>query len=127
MRLTIPITGTVLVEGTVHGTGALVGDNSDPIRPVDIDLGNVSWEMVDIDLDKEEMLIEVAPSEEISADTGQVDDEGNPIYIKRPATDGERVGFLQYAQQLVMEHTKDELYQMSGNLKLKRPFKGKKG
>lgn len=127
MRLTIPLTGTVLVEGSVWGKGELSGDPNDPIRPIAINLGNVSWRMVDIDLDNEVMIIEVEPGEKVSEPTGEVDDEGNPIYKVRPATDKEKQTFLQYAQGLVMNHTKNELYQMSGCSRLKRPFKGKKG
>lgn len=122
MRLTIPLTGTVLVEGSVHSDGLLQGDDKDPIRPVDIDLGNVSWKMVDIDLDNEVMIIEVAPAEEFDEDTGQVDAENKPIYIRRKATEQEKQGFLQHAQGLVMNHTKEELYAMSKLPRLKRPF-----
>lgn len=108
MKLTLPLTGTVLVEGSVWGAGDLMGDDKDPIRPVDIDLGNVSWTVVDVDLENEVMVIEVKPSEELDG---------------RPATAEEKTAFLQHAQRLVMEHTRDELYQMSGCHRLKRPFK----
>jgi len=129
MMLSIPLTGTVLVEGSVHGAGALVGDDNDPIRPVDIDLGNVSWTMVDVDLENEVMIIEVEPGETVEEpdidESGKqkVDDEGNPVYKPRPATKEEKIGFLQHAQRLVMEHTKDELYKMSGCHRLRRPFR----
>lgn len=126
MRLTIPLTGTVLVEGSIHGDGKLTGDKNDPIRPIDIDLGNVSWKLVDIDLDNEEMVIEVSPGEKIDEPTGEEDGEGNPIYASRPATEEEKLSFLQYAQDLVMNHTKDELYEMSRCSRLERPFKEKK-
>lgn len=125
MRLTIPLTGTVLVEGSVWGGGGLSGDPNDPIRPIDLDLGNVSWVMADVDLENEVMMIEVKPGEKVSEDTGEVD-KGNPIYITRLATKEEKQGFLQHAQNLVVNHTRDELYQMSKCSRLKRPFKGKK-
>ena len=126
MRLTIPLTGTVLVEGSVYGDGSLVGEDKDPIRPVDIDLGNVSWTMVDVDLKNEVMVIEVQPADVISEDTGEKDAENKPIYRSRPATKKEKNGFLQHAQTLIRGHTKDELYQMSKCPRLKRPFKEKK-
>lgn len=131
MRLSIPITGTVLVEGSIWGDGKLTGDDKDPIRPVSIDLGNVSWRMVDIDLKNEVMEIEVTPCDtvsepELDAEGKQkFDAESNPISIVRPTTEEERAGFLQYAQKLIKTHTKDELYQMSSCSRLKRPFKGK--
>jgi len=128
MRLSIPLTGTVLVEGSVWGDGLLKGDSDDPIRPIsggDFTLGNVSWTMVDVDLENEVMVIEVSPAEEIDEDTGKKDGEGKPIHRTRPTTEEEKMGFLQHAQDLVMDHTKDELYQMSGCPKLKRPFKEK--
>ncbi|GAI78627.1 unnamed protein product [marine sediment metagenome] len=126
MRLTLPLTGTVLVEGSVWGAGDLIGDNSDPIRPIPIDLGNVSWRMVDIDLENEVMVIEVEPSKEISEDTGQLDGGDNPLYKSRKSTEQEKLGFLQHAQDLIMSHTRDELYQMSKCHRLKRPFKDRK-
>ena len=122
MRLTIPLTGTVLVEGDVHGAGDLTGDPNDIIRPIDIDLGNVSWTMVGIDLDAEVMIIEVTPAQEVEEDTGRVDDKGNPVHQRRPATKQEKTGFLQHAQG-AMNHTKDELYAQTGNARLKRPLR----
>lgn len=123
MRLAIPLTGTVLVEGDVHGVGNLTGDPDDVIRPIDIDFGNVSWTMVDVDLDAEVMIIEVKPGETIEESTGESDNGGNPVYKSRPATPEEKTGFLQHAQDLVMNHTKDELYALTRNARLKRPFK----
>lgn len=120
MRLTIPLTGKVLDEV------ALIGDTNDPIRPVELDLGNVSWQMVDIDLDNEVMMIEVEPSNNIAEPTGELNDEGEPAFISRQATDEEKIGFLQHAQDLVMNHTKSELYQISKCSRLRRPFKEKK-
>lgn len=125
MKLTIPLTGTVLVEGSVFGNGKLKGDPNDPIRPIDIDLGNVSWTMVDVDLENEVMEIEVEPAEEVSEDTGQVNGEGEPIYTKRKVTEQEKIAFLQHAKDLVQGHTKDELYLISKCSKLKRPFRKK--
>lgn len=126
MRLEIPLTGTVKVEGSVWGDGKLKGDDKDPIRSLDIDLGNVSWTMIDIDLENEVMVIEVSPAEEISEDTGEIDGEGKPIYQSREATEQEKIGFLQHAKDLIEGHTKDELYAMSKCPRLKRPNKEKK-
>ena len=124
MRLQIPLTGTVLVEGSVWGAGDLVGDPKDPIRPVDLDLGNVSWAMVDVDLENGVMVIDVEPGETVDEKTGEKDAEGSPVYRSRPASAGEKIGFLQHAQKLIEGHTREELYQMSGCPRLKRPFKG---
>ena len=126
MKLTIPLTGTVLVEGSVWGDGKLSGDPNDPVRPVDIDLGNVSWKMVDVNLENETMEIEVSPAEEIDEDTDEIDSEGKPIHRMRKTTGQEKTGFLQHAQHLIESHTKDELYTMSKCSRLKRPFKEKK-
>lgn len=125
MRLTIPLTGTVLSEGTL-ANGKLSGDPNDPIRPIDIDLGNVSWTVVAVDLENEEMEIEVEPGEKVSELTGENDTEGNPIYRTRGATQGEKAGFLQHAKHLIESHTKDELYAMAKCPKLNRPLKEKK-
>lgn len=147
MRLTIPLTGTILAEGSVWGAGDLVGDPADPIRPVDLDLGNVSWKMVDLDLANEVMIIEVSPGDTVPEpdldDQGnqKVDDEPlsdaqgnplvdgqgnpitqrNPLFRSRPATPQEQAGFLQAARTLVESRSGDELYAMSGRPRLKRP------
>lgn len=112
MRLTIPLTGTVLVEGSVYGAGDLTGDPNDPIRPVGLNLGNVSWVMVDVDLEKEVMVIEVEPGEYVSESESK----------SRKATAEEKAASLRAAQAIVMGHTKEELYAMSGSSRLKRPF-----
>lgn len=120
MRLEVPLTGTVITEGSIFEDGSLKGDPNDPIRPVDLDLGNVSWKMVDVDIDNEIMIIEVTPAETVDELTGADDDDGNPIYITRPTTAQEKQGLLQHAQDLVKGHSKAELYAMSGKPKLKR-------
>lgn len=123
MKLTIPLTGTVLREGSVWGKGKLKGAANDPIKPIPLNLGNVSWKMIDVDLENEVMVIDVQPAEETDEDTGQFDAENHPIVIRRPTTQAEKDGFLQYAKQLIEGHSKDELYLMSGCVRLKRPKK----
>lgn len=120
MRLRIPLTGTVLVEGDVFGKGDLKGDPVDSIRPVDIDLGNVSWTMVGIDLVNETMEIEVTPAEEIDEDTGEKDGDGKSIYRRRKAAELEKAALLEHARNLIEGHTKEELYLISKCPKLKR-------
>lgn len=128
MRLKIPLTGTVLVEGSVHGAGDLIGDNIDHIRPVDIDLGNVSWTMVDIDMENEVMIIDVEPDDEIDELTGEVNEEGEPVYKRRKTTAKEKAQFLRHAENHSLKRkSKDELYETSGSPRLKRPFKPKRG
>lgn len=120
MRLRIPLTGTVLVEGEVFGKGDLQGDEKDPIRPVDLDLGNVSWAMVNVDLVNEVMEIEVTPSEKLDEDTGEKDGDGKSIYLGRKTTELEKVALLEHARNLIEGHTKEELYEISKCPKLKR-------
>ena len=103
MRLEVPITGTVLIEGGVWGDGNLTGADDDPIQLININLGPVSWTMVDVDLDREVMIIEVEPNEDTDPQ--------------------ERPKILQDCQALILGHTKDELYAMTGEPRLKRPFK----
>jgi hypothetical protein len=98
MRIKIPITGTVISEGTIWD-GKLLGDPNDPIRMINIDLGNVSWEAVDVDLENEVMEIEVI---------------------------GEKKD-LDHARQLIEGHSKDELYSLSGCQKLKRKLRRLRG
>jgi hypothetical protein len=94
MRVKVPVTGTLLEYN--RETGEVTGDPNDPIR-VDIDLGNVSWELVSLDVDKRIAKIEVVPSEIISKDTGQKDAEGKPIIETRPTTETERQVLLDNA------------------------------
>lgn len=121
MRLRVPITGTVLdydpAAGQIDGIG-VDGDNNDPVKLVNISLGNVSWRLVTIDLENDLAEIEVSPGKHISI----LKDGGNPDnpddWISRPATEQEKQGFLDFARNQVESHTKDELYDIS---KSKRP------
>lgn len=121
MKLKIPITGTVLeydpVAGQIDGIG-VVGDNNDPVKPINIKLGNVSWRLVTIDLENDLVEIEVSPGELISL----LKDGGNPDnpedWTSRPATEEEKQGFLNYAKSQVESHTVDELYAMTNSSRL---------
>lgn len=127
MRLTIPLTGTVLVEGEVFGKGDLVGDDNDPIRPIEIGLGDVSYVMVDLDMVNEVMVIEVEAADKVQKpdlDSGgqqKRDADGNLMFKRRSTTTAEKTALLQQAKGLVEGRTKDELYQISGSPRLKRP------
>lgn len=121
MRLKVPITGTVLdydpKAGQIDGIG-VVGDNNDPVKPININLGNVSWRLVTIDLENDLAEIEVSPGENISI----LKDGGNPDnpedWTSRPATAQEKQGFLNYARDVIEGHTKEELYAISGSRRL---------
>lgn len=118
MRIKIPLTGKVMeyhpeLDGITPSSG-ISGDLNDPIKPVPIDLGNVSWKLVGIDLENDLAEIDVTPAERAAFDTGKVDKEGKPIYEARQATEEEKQGFLNYARHLIEGHTKNELYSMSG-------------
>jgi len=111
MILTMPLTGKVLIEGNIFGAGDLTGDANDPVRPIDIDLGNVSWKVVSIDLDAGVMAIDVTPVDVVPDGDGQ-----------RAATEAEKLTFLEYAQGKIEPFTKEQLYAQSGNTPLQRPF-----
>jgi len=119
MKIAIPLTGKVVSEIP------LIGDDFDGIRPVDIDLGNISWILDHIDLVNEVAVIEVTPSEYITVDTGKKDTEGKPIFEHRKATVEEKQDALLKIQDLIYNHTREELYEMSKCHKLKRPSKEK--
>lgn len=68
MRLKVPITGTVKdfdPELAKLGHG-VVGDDNDPVR-IFVDLGDVSWQLVDIDLENGLFEIEVSGSQQVLA------------------------------------------------------------
>ncbi|GAI30241.1 unnamed protein product, partial [marine sediment metagenome] len=87
-------------------------------------LGNVSWLLDHIDLENEVAVIDVTPSEHVVVQIGKHDDK--PIYEHRKATVKEKQDALLKVQDLIYNHTKDELYAMSKCHKLERPFKGGK-
>lgn len=125
MKLKIPLTGKVTeyhpeLEG-YDASGGIGGDLNDPVRPVPVNLGNVSWRLISIDLETDLAEIEVTPSDRISIDIEKLDGEGNPIYETREATEEEKQGFLNYARSLVEGHTADELYKMTKKGKLIKP------
>ncbi len=119
MRMKVPITGTVKER-----VPYVSGDPDDPIRIIDIALGNVSWRLVELDLENELMEIEVTPDEEVNEPTGEVDPEGKPITIRRKSTEMEKQSFLNRARDFSVERkTKGELYALSNSPRLKNPFK----
>lgn len=113
MKIGIPLTGKLVSESP------LLGDVSNPIRPVDIDLGNVSWILDHIDLENEIAVIEVTPSEHIIVKVGAK-------FNYRKATVKEKQNALLKVQHLIYNYSKDELYNISKCHRLERPFKGKK-
>ena len=119
MRIKLPIRGTVKqIEPYISG------DPADPIQLVDINLGNVSWRLIKLDLDAEEMEIEVTPSETIDYDTGQKDEFDRPIFMSRQATAEEKTQFLEHARKNSLEcMSSAALYALSGSSRLKNPFK----
>lgn len=115
----IPVTGTV--KGIRPFTK---GDPDDPIRLIDIDLGNVSWKLISLDLENEEMEIEITPNPETEYDTGGIDGEGNPIFAQRPATQEEKDARIENARNFSLERvSKEDLYTLSKSPKLINPFK----
>lgn len=121
MRIKLPLTGTVTeIEPFI------AGDPNDPISPVNIDLGNVSWTLIGIDLDAEEMEIEIVPKLETKYATGELDDRGQPKKAMRPTTQKERDALIEHARNFSLERmSKEALYALSGSPRLKNPFKEK--
>ncbi|MBU0791544.1 MAG: hypothetical protein KKC55_13820 [Gammaproteobacteria bacterium] len=115
MRITLPLTGKV----KEYIGDVVIGDNDDPIRPVDVDLGNVSWRMVDLDVDSETMTIEVQAAEKLSVQTGMIGDE--PVYETRPMTEEEKQFSLDWAKAI--EAKGDELYDITKCHKLIKDVK----
>lgn len=121
MRLKVPVTGTVLeydpVAAQIDGIG-VVGDPKDKVKIININLGNVSWRLITIDLENDLAEIEVSPGVNIKAlrDGGEPDNPED--WVSRPATEQEKQEFLNYAKNLIESHTIDELYTMSKSKRL---------
>ena len=120
MRILVPITGTVINDNPV------VGDPDDPIRLINVNLGNVSWKLVRLDLGNDMAEIEVTPGAAVSEETGELDAESKPVYRVRPTTKAEKDQALAKVRDLINRNTAAELYAMSKSARLKKPFKGEK-
>lgn len=120
MRLKVPLTGRVLdydiLAAKYDGIG-VVGDPNDPVEPIAINLGHVSWRLVTIDLINDLAEIEVSPAENINV----LKDGNLKDWTSRASTPIERQGFLDNAKSLVESHTVDELYTMSKAKRLVKP------
>ena len=112
MIIRVPLTGTVLAEHP------LSGDPDDPIRPVELNPGNVSWTLVSVDLEDESMMIDVRPNDEI-------EEEVEPgKWVSRKATLAEKAQALEHIRGRSLERmSKQALYALSGSPALKNPFK----
>jgi len=121
MRMTLPLTGTI----KYYFDGGFIGDNDDPVRPVDKDLGNVSWHMVSIDIEAETMTIEVEPAEKKAVQIGtEIDPETQkevPVYKYEDTTEQDKQKLLVDAKKIETDNTVEELYHMTGNHRLIKP------
>ena len=119
MRMKIPITGTV-----AEAHPYVSGDDKDPIRLIRLPFGNVSFKVISLDIEREEMEIEVTPSPTVQYETGEVYDNGKPVLAQRNTTSEERDAMIENARKFSLERkSKDELYALSGSPRLVNPFK----
>lgn len=121
-KLKVPITGTITdFDANLYKSDniGIKGDPNDPVRLIDIDLGNVSWRLVSIDLVNEEAEIEITPSEIVS----ELKNGGNPDneddWITRATTTQEKLNTITAAEDKVKNKTKGELLALTGNMALK--------
>lgn len=103
MRLRIPLTGHLIADGK--------GDLEDPVRAINLNLGNLRWSAVSYDFDAGIM--------EVEAEVRKDPDESEEQYQRR------RQLILDNAKHLLESHTIDELYQMSGSARLKKNMKSR--
>jgi hypothetical protein len=93
MKLSIPLTGTLVSYNPIEG------DPDDPVRPIPLKLGNVSMQLVALDLPHDLALIEVTPAPS----------EPNPQAL------------LDRAKALLLDNTQDELYKKTNTKRLRKP------
>jgi len=119
MRIKIPITGTVTdydpEAAKLDGIG-ISGDPNDPVR-IDVNLGNVSWKLVAIDLENDLAEIEVSPAEEISVLKSGGNPDNPKDWTSRATTEAEKQSFLVHAKNIESK-TADEIYALSGSKRL---------
>ncbi len=129
MRLKIPLTGTVTgFDPECHKLDSvgISGDPNDPVRPVDKNLGGISWRLVSIDLETDLMEVEAEAPEKIDvpvqdAKGNPVLEDGEPLFLHRSATAYEKEQILANAQHILESHTIDELYILTGDKRLVKP------
>lgn len=119
MQISVPLTGRVI------SYNPLIGDEVDPVRLIDIDLGDVSWELVSIDLEHDLALIEVTPADEAdeaATPTGETDEEGNPTMASRKLSSEEKQDLLDNVKSMIQDKSIDQLYKQSKSARLKKPI-----
>lgn len=130
MRLKIPMTGTVTDFDPecykLDGIG-VSGDNNDPVRVVNLNLGDIAWHLVGIDLENNLMEVEAEAAEQISDPV--LDAEGKPVlntdgspkFSSRPTTPKEKQQLLDNAKHILESKTTDEIYSLTGDKRLVKP------
>jgi len=116
VRIKIPLTGTLLTLNPA------IGADDDPVRVIGLDLGDVAWRAVawEWDQDLVEVELDAAPRR-----VGRCEDDGTPIPDETPATHkARRAQALAHVRELLLGHTIGELYELAGDPRLKKPFKG---
>lgn len=117
MRMLVPITGRVKdfneKRAKLDGVG-VSGYDDDPIQLININLGNVSWKLISIDLETDEAEIEVTAATHVG-----IGDPKNGGYA-RLTTPEEKIQLLADAQNMITGKSKDQLYAETGSPKLKK-------
>jgi hypothetical protein len=115
MQISVPLTGTAI------SLNPIIGDPEDPIRLIALDLGNVSWQLVILDLENDLALVEITPADEGDYPTGEVDGEGKPVYKRRRLTPAEKQKLLDDIKEKLLSKPVDELYWGTKSARLKKP------
>lgn len=116
MKISVPLTGTVV------SYNPLIGDDNDPVRPIDISFGhNIQWELINIDLENDLALLDISVDEEAGFPTGEKDAEDEPVLEMRPITDEEKQTMLNNAKAMIQDKSIDQLYKQSKSARLKKP------
>lgn len=110
----------------IDGIG-VSGHLDDPVRPVPLDLGNVAWRLVGINLEDDLMEVEIEAPENISVPSFDskgkpiLDGKGKQLMVRRPATNEEKQALLNNAQHLIESSSADELYAQTKAPRLSKP------
>jgi len=110
-------------KASTHRTNFVrASDDDDPIRPINIDLGNVSWKLVSLDLEHDLALIDITPADEEDAPTGQLNGQGKQIMKVRSLTAEDKQALLDNVKNMIQNKSMDELYRISKSARLKKPI-----
>ncbi|MFC1910457.1 hypothetical protein ACFLXC_04115 [Chloroflexota bacterium] len=113
MIVKIPLTGEATKydpkAGQIDGLG-ISGNPDNPVQPIDIDLGGVSWKLISIDFDNDRAEIDIKAPDTVNVLKPGGDPENPADYERKTLSSAEKEAMLISADSSLKSKTVDELY-----------------